>query len=182
MSPLVDLREHFGVWERCGNTPFWRMVNWRETVFPYTRHLFLNPIDGIMIYAHDYPQAGGPALQVTVRSGQNVTGEDVQEAYKLTPPWVKGVLGGFLTMLVLVRIGLLQNLTPLSFFLKTYKDQSKHFIETGEGDYQTPGKDELLAAVKSTLGALGDKVLALNKVILKEEWDEFLEGYGIIEC
>ena len=179
--PFIDLREHIGVWERCGNTSFWRMVNWRETVHSFTRHLFLNPVDGVMIYAQDYPQAGGRALEVTVRDGRLAAGEDVQEACTRTQPWVCKVLTVFLTDIMLVRIGLIRGFTPLSFFIKRYKDQNKHFVETGEG-YQSPGKDELLAATKAVLGTLEGKSIALRKVILKEEWDEFLGEYGILEC
>jgi hypothetical protein len=179
--PLIDLREHFGVWERCGNTRFWRVVNWRETVYPFSRHLFLNPIDGVMIYAHDYPEAGGPALEVTVRDGGLASGEDLQKVYPRMERWIGNALRGLLTEFLMIRIGLLKG-TPLSFFLKKYKDQTEHFTQTGEG-HQNPGKDEVLAATKAALGGLGEKTLAvLHKVILKEEWDEFLADYGILEC
>ena len=78
MSQLIDLREHFGVWERCGNTRFWRKVDWREGYAPFTQHLFINPVDGVMIYAHDHPHAGGPALSVTVRDGRKAEDQDVR--------------------------------------------------------------------------------------------------------
>ncbi len=173
---LIDLREHFGIWERCGNTRFWV-----EMGLPDYRHVFVNPADGIMITVQDYPAPGGPAFQVLVRDASELDEEEITPAYKKNYPWVKQVLSEFFAGLMYTRVGLIKH-TPQSFFVKYYKDQTRKYEETGKGHSKETGKDELLEAVKRLLGSLEERALILKKVILREELDEFLEGYGIIEC
>lgn len=174
--PLIDLREHFGVWERCGNTSFWRELQ-KQT----SSRSLVNPVDGAMISAHDHPYVDGPALQLVVRDASNVDEQDVLQAYDLNYPWVKRTMSDFFTGLMAVQIGLTKE-TPQSFFVKYYADQTKQFKETGEGHSDKVGKDELLEAAKRVLLSLGDKAVVLRKVILRDDWDEFLESYGILEC
>jgi hypothetical protein len=179
MSPLIDLREHFRIWERCGNTSFWRMKDMGRGAFAF----FVDPIHGKSIYAHEHPQVGGPALAVTVRDASNSSDGDLTKVYDhfQDQPWVRRVLERFFTGATLISFGLSKYKTVLDFFLKEYKDQSEHYIQTGEG-YQDPGKDELLTATTKVLGSLGKESIALHKIILKDDWDDFLEGYGILEC
>ena len=171
---LVDLREHFGIWERCGRTSFWREASRAEH-----RKLLVNPVDGVMISAHDHPYAGGPALEVVVRDTGNIDDDDMVIAYWINYPWVKKVLVNFFRG---VSLMVLSKQTPLSFFVKYYEDQTENFRETGEGHSDGVGKDELLAATKKILASLGDKAVVVRKVILRDEWDEFIESYGILEC
>lgn len=176
MAPLVDLREHFGIWERCGRTSFWREAGRAEH-----RKILVNPVDGVMISAHDHPYVGGPALEVVVRDTAGIDDDDMLIAYGTNYPWVKNVLVHFFKGASLIALGLVKE-TPLSFFVKYYEDQTESFRETGEGHSVGVGKDELLAATKKILGALGDKAVVVRKVILRDEWDEFIESYGILEC
>lgn len=173
--PLIDLREHFGIWERCGNTSFWRELRHQTS----SRSL-VNPVDGAMISAHDHPYVDGPALQVFVRDASNVDEQDVLRAYEGNYPWVKKVMSDFFTGLALLKTGIPKE-TPQSFFVKYYEDQTKQFKETGEG-HKSVGKDELLEAAKRVLLSLGEKSIVLKKVILKDDWDDFLTEYGILEC
>lgn len=174
--PLVDLREHFGIWKRCGRTSFWREASRAEN-----RKLLVNPVDGVMISAHDHPYAGGPALEVVVRDTGNIDDDDMAIAYGINYPWVKKALQNLFKGMSLIALTTSKK-TPLSFFVEYYADQTEHFRETGEGHSDGTGKDEVLAATKKVLASLGDKAVVVRKVILRDEWDEFIESYGILEC
>lgn len=179
MSPLIDLREHFGIWERCGNTSFWRRQDLGAGAFAF----FVNPLNGISIYAHEHPQVGGPALMVTARSSENIPEDTFGKVFdnQLShAPWIKRVVDRFFGAMALISLGIWKD-TPLSYFLTAYKDQTEHYIKTGEGHEQV-GKDELLTATQKVLGALGTDAVKVHKIILKDEWDEFLEQFGILEC
>lgn len=176
MSPIIDLRKHFGLWARCGNTNFWKQLG-----KPNYQRTFINPADGIMISAHDHYDQTGLAMDVYVYDASQLEHNDFTPAFKSNYPWVKKVMMDFFMGITLIRLGITKE-TPYSFFLKFYEDQTQQYKETGEGHSIQTGKDELLEAVKRTIGALGEKVLVLKKTILKDEFDEFLEGYGILEC
>ena len=77
MPPLIDLRDHFGIWEHCGNSKWWRRVPWNRRN-PDSERVYVNPIDGLMISAYEYPQVPGQAWRVTVRDGQKAS--DLDEA------------------------------------------------------------------------------------------------------
>jgi hypothetical protein len=172
----IDLRKHFGLWERCGNTPFWM-----ELENPSYRHVFVNPIDGVMITAQEYPHQGGPALRVHVRDASGVEEGDIKRGYDSDYPWVKKVMSGFFAGLFYVRAGVIKG-TPQQFFAKHYKDQTREYMDTGKGHSEETGKDEILEATKRVISSLGPKAVVLEKVILKDEIDELLEEYGILEC
>jgi hypothetical protein len=174
--PLIDLRQHFGLWERCRNTSFWRELGRSSS-----NRLLVNPMDGAMISAHDHPYVDGPALQVVVRDASEIDEQDVVRAYEQNYPWVKNVLSDFFTGLAILKTKLVKE-TPQSFFVKYYADQTRQYKETGEGHSDVTGKDEMLMATKKILASLGDRAVVLRKLILRDEWDEFLEGYGILEC
>lgn len=178
--PLIDLREHFSLWERCGNTSFWK-----ELGLPPYRHVFVNPIDGIMITAQDlmskFEDPGALAMNIYVHDASELSHDDFTPAFESNYPWVKKVMMDFFTGLTIIRLGIVKE-PPLSFFVKYYKDQTQKYKETGEGHSEETGKDELLEATKRLIGALEGKALKVKKVILKDEFPEFLEGYGILEC
>lgn len=176
MSPLIDLREHFSIWGRCGNTSFWK-----ELGNPPYRHVFINPADGVMITAQDLMDRQGLAMNVWVHDGGSLPSEEIIAALDKTYPWVKRVLIDFFAGLMYTRVDLIKE-TPLSFFVKYYKDQTRKYIETGEGHSEETGKDEILEGVKRLIGSLEGKAQIVNKTILKADFDDFLEGYGILEC
>ncbi len=172
----IDLREHFGLWGRCRNTKFWK-----ELEQPEYRSVFVNPIDGMMISVMDHPHVGGPARRVIVHDGRTVEHGDVLHAFENNYPWVEKVMVEFFTGLTMIRIGL-ASITPEEFFERYYEDQTPKYKETGKGHSEKTGKDEVLEATKRVLGALERKGIVLDKIILRDELDEFLEGYGILEC
>jgi hypothetical protein len=176
MPPPTDLRQHFGIWDRCGATNFWRQID-----IPEYRFTLVDPLHGKMITAYEYPHVGGPALSVVVRDAQDITNAELHQAYAKTEPWAGRILDDFFTTVGAIAAGIVQG-TPEEFFLKYYEDQTKKYKETGEGHSQMTGKDELLTATKKVLAALEDKSVKLRKVILRDEWDEFLESQGILEC
>lgn len=173
--PHIDLREHFSLWARCGNTSYWK-----ELGLPPYRHVFVNPIEGKMITGQDIMDRSNLAMNVYFYDASELGHEDFDPAFQSNFPWVKKIMMDFFTGLTLMKIGLVKT-SPLDFFLKYYKDQTQKYVETGEGHQET-GKDELLEAVKRTIGALEGKGLKVKKTILKAEFDEFLEDYGILEC
>lgn len=174
--PLIDLRQHFGIWDRCGRTNFWRQIDQ-----PVYRFVLVDPLRGKMITAHEHPHVGGPALSVVVRDAQDVDNKELQKAYELNKPWVGRILDDFFTAVGAISVGIVQG-TPEEFFLKYYEDQTKHYKETGEGHSEMTGKDELLTATKKVLASLEDRAVKIRKIILRDEWSEFLEGYDILEC
>lgn len=182
MPDSIDLREHFSVWGRCGGSSFWKEMN-----KPPYQHVYVNVVDGIVIIARGErsipwpPKEDFPAYTVFVYDASDLTHEDIMPAFPADYPWVKRVMMDFFTGLMLIRLGLTKE-TPLSFFLKYYMDQTKKYIETGEGHSEKTGKDELLEAMKRLIGTLGRKALKVEKTILRDELPEFLEAYGILEC
>jgi hypothetical protein len=174
--PLIDLRKRFGLWDRCGQTSYWRLIG-----LPEYQLILVDPLHGRMITAFDHPYVGGPAKAVVVRESEGITEKDLERAYDRNQPWVKMILEDFFTGMGAVAAGVVKE-TPESFFLKHYEDQTKKYKETGEGHSGFTGKDELLMATKKVLGALEERVVVLRKIILREELDEFLESYGILEC
>lgn len=174
--PLIDLREHFGLWSRCGRTSFWR-----ELLDSESNKLLVNPVDGAMISARDHPSVGGPALQVIVRDASDIGNADILHAYEQNYPWVEKVMTDFFKGVTLSKLTVIKE-SPQTFFVNYYEDQTPKFKETGKGHSDGTGKDELLQATKRVLLALGDKAIVIRKIILKDDWDEFLTQYGILEC
>lgn len=174
--PPIDLRKRFGLWDRCGLTMYWRQIG-----LPEYQLILVNPINGMMITAHDNPHVGGPAKAVVVREAEGITEEQLQQAYEMNQPWVRQVMEDFFTGMGAVVAGVVKE-TKENFFLKRYEDQTQKYKETGEGHSGFTGKDELLMASKKVLSSLGERAVVLRKIILREELDEFLEGYGILEC
>ncbi len=173
---VTDLREDFGLWERCGNTNFWR-----ELTSPDYRKVLVNPVDALVIIGQEHPIPGGPAMKVWVRDAYNATQADILHSYENNYPWVESIMTEFAGALQAIDAGVV-HVTPTHFFQKYYKDQTKEYKETGKGHSEDIGKDELLEAVKRMIVALGKRYVALEKVILRDEWSEFLEDYGILEC
>ena len=174
--PTIDLRKHFGLWDRCGNTFFWRQIG-----LPEYQMILVNPLRGKMITAHDNPYVGGPAKTVVVRQAEGVSERALERAYERNQPWVRRILDDFFIGMGAIAAGTVKE-TPESFLLNYYEDQTAKYKETGEGHSPFTGKDELLMATKKVLGALEERAVVLRKIILREELDEFLESYGILEC
>jgi hypothetical protein len=134
-----------------------------------------------MITAFDHPYVGGPAKAVVVRNSEKIGRRDIRNAYENVQPWVERVMGDFFAGMAAIERGVVKE-TPEDFFLKYYEDQTQKYKETGEGHSDFTGKDELLMATKKLLAAFEERAVVLRKIILREELDEFLESYGILEC
>jgi len=177
-KPLIDLREHYGVWDRCGNTKFWALSG--PVRRPTPNVTFVNPIDGVMIQAYEHPKVGGPAFHVVVTNGQMAEEDLVREAYgRLPAPWMKKVLEEFFAFLLIVRG---HGKDELRGFLSIYSAQDDRYREEGRGFTERFAREEVLMAVKGLLGALERKVVSVDRVILKEDLEDFLGEYGILEC
>ena len=174
--PLIDLRKHFGIWDRCSGTTYWRQIG-----LPEYQLILVDPLNGRMITAHDHPYVGGPAKAMVVRNSEKITSRDIRQAYERVQPWVERIMGDFFAGMAAIETGVIKE-SPEDFFLKYYEDQTSKYKETGEGHSDFTGKDELLMATKKLLAAFEERAVVLRKIILREELDEFLEGYGILEC
>lgn len=180
MSALIDLREHFGLWDRCGNTRFWKQESdWLD--------IYVNPIDGLLIIAGEAPGSGGRGSRVLVKDAKLAEEEPLQRVFAAEPPWVKKAIRDFFMTRAYGWVaktikeysqGRLTVDHEVVWFLSTYKDAGAAYRLHGSGD---PLREELFMAVKKTLAAL-DGITRVDKVILKEELEEFLGEYGLLEC
>ena len=120
-------------------------------------------------------------MKVWVHDAFNATQADILHAYEDNYPWVERILSEFGGALRAIGAGMV-HVTPIRFFEKYYMDQTREYKETGKGHSDDIGKDELLEGFKRMIRALGKKYVPVEKVILRDEWSEFLEEYGILEC
>lgn len=172
----VDLRKNYGVWDRCGNTRFWSYIP-PEGSKPVFEHTYVNPFKGILIQFSEHPP-GSPAYYVLVSDSSLATDKHFLLASASLYLREKNVINEFFENL---RTRKMSDEDEVRWFLKSYKAQGAR-IEEGGGVDQ-PSREEVLAAIASILGAIGSvSNTAVGKVILKDEIDEFLGDYGILEC
>lgn len=187
MSQTFDLREHYGIWDRCGNTRFWK-----KRVESQASFLFINPFDGLMVSATPYPGYHGQpieAYRVVVRNGMECGQEKMTQAYERNQPWVKRAVTRFFESLMYgVAVEVMEKHYhkerpvdyAVEYFLKTYKEQDEKYKNEGSG-FQEPAREEALEGILKVLNIM-DNITTGNKIVLKDELDEALAEQGILEC
>jgi hypothetical protein len=179
---MSNLRDYFGVWHRCGNTAFWK------TVYPARAGMggiYVDPVDSVLVFAHDYPSVGGPAIRLWRRVPPDAGAEVWGPAVERLPRHMREVYENFMMSLLsgwTVRYWDKERM--LRWFLDNYREQGKAY-ERGEertDEFLEPAREEVLTAIKKVVGALGDAVSPEVRLILRDELDEALLDWGIMEC
>lgn len=187
MSSLIDLREHFGIWKRCGNTRFFQKEGeWAK--------LFLNPIDGFRISASPmrYPD-GRVTYTLLVQDAREAADGDIDKAYAENYPWVQRAVKQFFHY---KAIGWALNAikdyygqAPLpgdkamGNFLNLYEPGGKRYLEEGGSpESDKPMLEEALEAINRTIAGMKSTIVDYGHDLSEEDVQEALEDRGILEC
>lgn len=189
---MFDLREHFGIWDQCGNTRFFKKTNqWSE--------IYLNPLDGILIAARDEMKTasqprGEPSYTLVVMDARKGDDAEVKKAFAANQPWVERAVGQFFYSMALGwTVDALRKFTgqdpipgdrDLGNFLRFYKsgagDREKYLKEGGAGN--EPFLEEALEAILRTMNSMDRIVVDYGKRLSQADLDEALAEHGILEC
>ncbi len=189
MSTLFDLRQHFGIWKRCGNTRFFQ----KNPDNPWGK-IFLNPLDGILVSAHRRsPLDQEPRYDLVVRNAKKASNEEVQQTFSTDTPWIRRAVHTFFY---------LQSLGWASEFIKRFTGQPKtqgdpevrnmlkiyhfrHYKYLKEGsspDDDRPMLEEALAAILATIAALPKTIVNYGRNLSEEDLEYAFAELGIMEC
>jgi hypothetical protein len=184
-----DLREHFGIWDHCGNTRFFKKQNkWSE--------IYLNPLDGLLIAAHRDRLEGEPSYTFVVRDARKAENDEVKKAFRANEPWVKRAVEKFFYHQALgwaldaIKEHAGRPPMPgdrdLGNFLEFYKsgagDREKYLNEGGSGDLNVPFLEETLEAILRTMGSMDGITVDYGRGLSQTDLDEALGSFGILEC
>lgn len=203
MRSTVDLRDHFGIWERCGNTRFFR----KDPDNPW-RIVYLNPLDGILVILRKtslapHVSADEPILpwrqpkeephyELIVKNASRAREGAVEEVHRRTQPWVKRAVQDFFRfqMMGWAAEAILEHHgkpTPgdpdIRHMLKIYRPGGQRYLREGrspEGD--EPFLEEMLEAVFRTVGQLESATVDYGRNLSQADAAEALAELGILEC
>lgn len=187
--PLIDLREHFGIWERCGNSRFFQ----KNPENPWEL-AYLNPLDGTLVSARRTSMLDQePRYDLVVRDAKKVGDKAVAETFSPDTPWVKRVVKAFFyhkalgwALDAIKRYGG-QKPEPgdrdMRNFLNFYQKGGKRYQEEGgspEGD--KPMLEETLEGVLRTISSLEGAIADYGRDLSREDLESALSDLGILEC
>lgn len=187
MSELIDLREHFGIWDRCGNTRFFRKTT-RSSM------IYLNPLDGLLVSAHGTPSREGEVrYTLVVRDASKAEDGDIEKAYQANYPWVERAVKTFFYYTALgwaldaIREHTGKDPLPgdkdMGNFLALYEPGGKRYREEGGSpESDKPMLEETLQAITTTIAGMPSTTVDYGRNLSKDDIEEALAGYGIIEC
>lgn len=189
MSSLIDLRDHFGIWERCGNTRFFR-----KNPDNLWHVFYLNPLDGILVaFRRTSMLDQEPRYDLYVRNAQRAPDKEVKKTFKSNQPWVKNAVNQFFYYKAMgwaldaIREIAKRPQPPgdrdMQNFLEFYQEGGKRYREEGgspAGD--KPMLEETLEAVLRTIAILEGSIADHGRNLLPEDVDDALADLGIIEC
>ena len=190
---MFDLREHFGIWDQCGNTRFFKKKNaWSE--------IYLNPLDGVLVAAHDETKAshrsGEPRYTFVLKDATKADDAEVKRAFKSNEPWVeRAVMQFFYSKALGWALDAIKQHTgmqplpgdrDLGNFLRFYKsgagDREKYLREGGLGSLDEPFLEEVLEGILRTMGSMERITVDYGRNLSKADLDEALAELGILEC
>jgi hypothetical protein len=203
LGGMMDLREHFGIWDQCGNTRFFQKQNpWSE--------IYLNPLDGVLVVARRElgpgdqadPQTGlplphaDPRYTLVIREAERVESEAVQKAFAANQPWVKKAVEKFFYYraigwaLDVIREHTKQKPLPgdrdLGNFLRLYKsgagNREAYLREGSTGGKDEPFLEEALEAILRTMTSMEGIIADYGRGLSQADLDEALADRGILEC
>ncbi len=186
---MSDLREHFGIWDRCGNTRFFKKDNpWSE--------IYLNPLDGVLVSARRAKlDRDSPRYELVVKDARKAEKDAVDTAYDANKPWVRRAVKQFFYLkaigwaLDVVKKHAGKDPIPgdrdLGNFLRAYKSGGKPYREQGSMDeieLDDPFLEEVLEAIYRMLGAMDGATVDYGRNLSEEDLEEALGYWGILEC
>jgi len=182
---VIDLREHFGIWDRCGNTRFFKKQNpWSDT--------YLNPIDGLLVSARRDSMRGDPRYTLVVKDATKAEDKQVKRAFEANEPWVQKAVEKFFYLKgmgwaidAIRRHGGAEPVpgdADLYHFLSFYKSGGERYRNEGGSGGTDLMLEEVLEAILRTMGSLEKITVDYGRNLTQEDLDEALGQYGILEC
>jgi hypothetical protein len=185
LSGMIDLREHFGIWNRCGNTRFFKKENpWSE--------IYLNPLDGVLVAAHrNKLDREDPRYVLVVRDAQKAKEDTIEKAYATNYPWVKRAVKRFFyfqaTGWALDAIKEHAGTEPipgdrdLGNFLRFYKAGGERYLKEGHSG-EEPSLEEALEGILRTITSMNEITVDYGRNLSQADLEEALAHWGILEC
>lgn len=186
---MIDLREHFGIWKRCGNSRFFL----KNPGNPWSR-LFLNPLDGVLVSARNKSMLDqDPKYTFVVRNASKAPTGAAEAAMKANQPWVEKVVRQFFYLQALgwaadalkKHAGRPQDPgdRDMNNFLAFYQPGGdKYEREGGLPSGERPMLEETLEGVLRTIANMDRSTVDYGDNLSAEDLDEALSERGIIEC
>lgn len=200
MSRLIDLREHFGIWDRCGNSRFFRKQS-------RSSKIYLNPLDGVLVSAHKEHVSGGIiSYTLVVRDGQKAAEGDIDKAYEQNQPWVQSAVKRFFYYKALgwafnaIREVSGKEQLPgdkeMGNFLTFYRSGGEKYRKEGGRDYEqyvwedgvikdrgeVPFLEEALEAIYRTVNEMKSTIVDYGRGLSEADVEEALAERGVLEC
>jgi hypothetical protein len=188
VSDLIDLRKHFGIWNRCGNTRFFYTEN-------PSGKTYLNPLDGFLVTAYKARTPQGDRYRLFVRDASKAAEGDIERAYQVNSPypWIERSVKQFFYYQALgwaldaIREHTGQEQLPgdreMGNFLRLYEPGGKRYLEEGGSpESDKPMLEEALKAITITIGNMPSTIVDYGQNLSEEDIQEALAELGILEC
>lgn len=183
----MDLREYFGIWERCGNTRFFKKQS-------SPSKLYLNPLNGILVSAHGNSSRDGKMLYTfVVRDASKAAEGEVQKAFDANYPWVaKAVKQFFYYQAIGWALDAIKEHAgkeplpgdkDMGNFLKLYEPGGRRYREEGGSpESDKPMLEEALQAITTTIAGMPSSIVDYGTDLSEEDVEEAMAERGILEC
>lgn len=187
---MIDLRKHFGIWKRCGNTRFFR----KDPENPW-RITYVNPLDGVLVEARreNAELSSEPRWTLVVRDGIRIDEKAAAEVAAGLPRWINRAVVQFFTNRAYgwVQHELLRRAgrdpvggdEDLRFFVKVYRPSGPKYHQTGSSsDLGDPALEELLEGIYRILSLSVKATADYGRGLSSADVEEALAQHGLLEC
>lgn len=189
MSRLIDLREHFGIWDRCGNSRFFI----KNPANPWAK-IFLNPLDGMLATVHRYSE-DVPLYELIVRDAKKASDEELKSSFEINKPfpWIERAVRRFFYYQAIgwaldaIREHAGKDPLPgdkdMGNFLAHYEAGGEHYRqEGGSSPGDKPMLEETLQAILRTVTDTKGTISDYGRGLSEQDMEEALAHLGILEC
>lgn len=182
---MIDLREHFGIWDQCGNTRFFKKENpWSE--------IYLNPLNGVLVAGRrNKLEREDPRYELVVRDAQKAEEHAIEKAYAANQPWVeRAVKKFFYYQAIGWAVDAIREHTgadpilgdrDLRNFLNIYKAGGERYRKEGHSG-EDPSLEEALEAILRMITSMTGITVDYGRNLSQADLDEALADRGILEC
>lgn len=189
MSQLIDLRDYFGIWDRCGNTRYFVEKSRFSEVY-------LNPLDGHLIAIQATPMPNNTlSYSITVHDAKKVGQKQLAQTFENTAPmpWIERSVRNFFYRQAMgwaieaIKGYAGKDPTPgdkdMSYFLQFYEHSNPRYREEGNApESDKPMLEETLQAIKIVIAQTQGTIADYGRGLTREQVDEAIADYGILEC